>query len=191
MHIALRLFYFCLKAQGTTSHTYPSGDQTVLWEGHPWVEEEACRVEVVLSVEKIQADQVGEAPFLEDLTEAWAWAAFLVDSFLQEGSAVVPVGALRHHPVEYLVHVACPYWVAFHVALCQEEEQVGKHQEVAFLQEKFTQKTFTGPIMRNKYWKTYLGPRCLYCRVSSHKKLKILLSLFQTRKTLVNPQKTN
>ncbi len=150
MHIALRLFYFRLKAQGTTSHTYPSGDQTVLWEGHPWVEEEACRVEVVLSVEKIQVDQVGEAPFLEDLTEAWAWVAFLVDSFLLEGSAVVPVGALHHHPVvqEYLVQVACPYWVASHVALCQEEEHVGKHQEVAFLQQKFTQNLDTKDI----YW---------------------------------------
>lgn len=45
------------------------GDQTVLLEDHPWVEE-ACRVEVVLLVEKIQADQVVEAPFLEVLTEA-------------------------------------------------------------------------------------------------------------------------
>ncbi len=68
--IALRLFYFCLQAQqGTNSHTYPLGDQTVLWEGHPWVEE-ACRVEVVLLVEKIQVDQVVEAPFLEVLTVA-------------------------------------------------------------------------------------------------------------------------
>lgn len=47
----------------------PLGDQTVLWEGHPWVEE-ACRVEVVLLVEKIQVDQVVEAPFLEVLTVA-------------------------------------------------------------------------------------------------------------------------
>lgn len=93
-------------------------------------------MEVVLSVEKIQADQVGEAPFLEVLMEAWAWAAFLVDSFLKEGRAVVPVVVLRPHPVvqEYLVQEACPYWVASHEALCQEEEQVGKHQEVAFLE---------------------------------------------------------
>lgn len=52
---------------------------------------------------------------------------------------MVPVGAPRRHPVvpEYLVQEACPYWVASHVALCQEEEQVGKHQEVAFLESEF------------------------------------------------------
>lgn len=60
-------------------------------------------------------------------------AAFLVDAFLQ-GRVGVPVGALRH-PVmrEYLVQEAWAYQAASQVALCQEVELVGKHQEAASL----------------------------------------------------------
>lgn len=102
----------------------------------------------MLFVEKIQAGQVEEAPFLEVPTEASALAAFLVDAFLQ-GRAGVPVGAL--HPVvkEYLAQEAS-YRAASQVALCQEEEQVGKHQEAASLRDQSTkiklmQKTFIVP----------------------------------------------
>lgn len=86
----------------------------------------------MLFVEKIQAGQVEEAPFREVPTEASALVAFLVDAFLQGGRAGVPVGAL--HPVVkvYLAQEAS-YRAASQVALCQEEEQVGKHQEAASL----------------------------------------------------------
>lgn len=78
---------------------------------------------------------MGEAPFLEVPLEASAYAAFLADAFQQEGRAGVPVGVL-HRPVaqEYLVLEAWAYREASQVALCQEEEQVGKHREEAFLE---------------------------------------------------------
>lgn len=75
------------------------------------------------------------APFPEVPLEASAYVAFPVDAFQQEGRVGVPVGVL-HHPVakEYLVLEAWAYRVASQAALCQEEEQVGKHQEEAFLE---------------------------------------------------------
>lgn len=58
-----------------------------------------------------------------------------MDAFLQGGRAGVPVGALRHPVIlEYLVQEAWAYRAASQEALCQEEEQVGKHQEAASLQ---------------------------------------------------------
>lgn len=60
-----------------------------------------------------------------------------VGAFLLGGMVVALVGGLhRLVPQQCLEQVACPCQGASQAALSQEEEQVGMHQEAAFLQDE-------------------------------------------------------
>lgn len=79
-------------------------------------------------------EQEVEAPCQEDQEEAWASAAYL-DACWQGGMVVVRVEVLHLRPggLVSLRLEAWPYLGAYLEALIPEEEQEGKHQEVACL----------------------------------------------------------
>jgi len=111
----------------------------------------------------LEAQEVG-APCQEEQEEACPSEAYL-DACCREGKAVVQV-EVHHHPVGLVsLHLeAWPYWGALMEASTPEEEQEGKHQEVACQAWASQLPVWSGPVAERSVVAEHLqtaGEACL------------------------------